>query len=245
MIESSPAEFIGWSAKLLIDIVKRSITISKDDYLKALLEDESEGHAVIPTTLAHWLSVSAPAVTMAIKRLRRDGYLEVRPDGIVRLTPKGKETAYRTALRHHLIERMLAEMFGMEWYAVHDEAERLEHAVSPAFEAKLLEKLGEKGTCPHGNSVLPESPDQRTKRGLVLLSEAKEDAGYGVVSLYERDPKLLLFLHQAGIEPGGRVSVLAKNYDRTISIETAAGRSTLGHPAAEKVWVKRRANAKP
>ena len=61
--------------------------------------------------------------------LRRDGYLEVKPDGIVRLTPKGKETAYRTALRHHLIERMLAEMFGMEWYEVHDEAERLEHAV--------------------------------------------------------------------------------------------------------------------
>jgi DtxR family transcriptional regulator, Mn-dependent transcriptional regulator len=243
--KSSPGEFIGWGAKLLKGIVKSSITISKEDYLKAVLEAESEGQAVIPATLAHWLSVSAPAVTMAIKRLRRDGYLEVRPDGIVRLTPKGKETAYRTALRHHLIERMLAEMFGMEWYEVHDEAERLEHAVSPAFEAKLLEKLGEKGTCPHGNSVLPESPDQRTKRGLVLLSEAKEDAGYTVVSLYERDPKLLLFLHQAGIEPGGRVSVLAKNYDRTISIETATGRSTLGHPAAEKVWVKRRASAKP
>lgn len=237
--------FIGKRAKLLKAIVKSSITISKEDYLKAVLEAESEGQAVIPATLAHWLSVSAPAVTMALKRLRRDGYLEVRPDGIVVLTPKGKETAYRTALRHHLIERMLAEMFGMEWYQVHDEAERLEHAVSPAFEARLLEKLGEKGTCPHGNSVLPESPGQRTRRGLILLSDAKEDAGYSVVSLYERDPKLLLFLHQAGIKPGGRVSVLARNYDRTISIETATGRSTLGHPAAEKVWVRRRANAKP
>ena len=105
---------------------KPPITISKEDYLKAVLEAESEGQEVIPATLAHWLSVSPPAVTMAIKRLRRDGYLEVEPDGIVRLTPKGKETAYRTALRHHLIERMLAEMFGMEWYEVHDEAERLD-----------------------------------------------------------------------------------------------------------------------
>jgi DtxR family Mn-dependent transcriptional regulator len=62
--------------------------------------------------------------------------------------------------------------------------------------------------------------------------------------LYERDPKLLLFLHQAGIAPGGQVSVLKKNYDRTVSIETAAGQSTLGHPAAEKVWVKRRSSGK-
>ncbi len=223
--------------------MKSPITISKEDYLKAVLEAESEGQAVIPATLAHWLSVSPPAVTMALKRLRRDGYLDVKPDGIVRLTPKGKETAYRTALRHHLIERMLAEMFGMEWYEVHDEAERLEHAVSPAFETKLLEKLGARGTCPHGNSVLPENPEQRVKRGMVLLSEAREDS-YTVVSMYERDPQLLLFLHQAGVEPNGRVTVLKKNYDRTISIETAVGRSILGHPAAEKVWVKRRPSAK-
>jgi DtxR family transcriptional regulator, Mn-dependent transcriptional regulator len=224
--------------------VKTPITISKEDYLKAILEADSEGQAVIPATLAHWLAVSPPAVTMALKRLRRDGYLEVKPDGIVRLTTKGKEAAYRTALRHHLIERMLAEMFGMEWYEVHDEAERLEHAVSPAFEAKLLEKLGSKGTCPHGNSVLPESPEQRSRRGLLLLSDARESAAYTVVSLYERDPKLLLFLHHAGIAPEGRVDVLERNYDRTISIETSAGRFTLGHPAAEKVWVKRRPSGK-
>ena len=224
--------------------MKPSITISKEDYLKAVLEAESEGQAVIPATLAHWLSVSPPAVTMAIKRLRRDGYLEVKPDGIVRLTPKGKETAYRTALRHHLIERMLAELFGMEWYEVHDEAERLEHAVSPAFEAKLLEKLGERGTCPHGNGVLPETPEQRAKRGMVLLSEAKEETEYTVVSLYERDPKLLLFLHRVGIAPGGRVHVVARNYDKTLSIETSVGAFTLGHPAAERVWVKRKAGTR-
>ena len=127
---------------------------------------------------------------------------------------------------------------------MHDEAERLEHAVSPAFEAKLLERLGSRGTCPHGNKVLPESPDQRAKRGQVLLSQAREDSGYTVMSLNERDQKLLLFLHKAGIAPGGQVDVLAKNYDRTVTIETAAGRTTLGHPAAENVWVKRRPSAK-
>jgi DtxR family Mn-dependent transcriptional regulator len=220
--------------------VKTSISVSKEDYLKAVLEAESEGQTVISATLSHWLSVSPPAVSMALRRLKRDGYVDVKADGIVRLTGKGKEAAYRTALRHHLIERMLSEMFGMPWYEVHDEAERLEHAVSPAFEARLLEKLGEKGTCPHGNSVLPETPAQRIKLGLQLLSTAKEEVEYTVCSLYERDPKLLLFLHQMGIEPGGEVRVEKRNYDQTVAIETTRGSFTIGAPAAEKVWVKRR-----
>jgi DtxR family Mn-dependent transcriptional regulator len=218
--------------------MKATITVSKEDYLKAILEAESEGQSVQPVTLAHWLSVSPPAVTMAIKRLKRDGYVEVKTDGIVRLTPKGKKTAYKTALRHHLIERMLSEIFGMEWYQVHDEAERLEHAVSPEFEAALIEKLGERGTCPHGNSVLPESPARRRKQGLVPLSEAEEGAEFMVTSFYERDPKLLRFLHQAGIDPQSSIRVLAHNYDQTILIETDHGEITLGRPAAEKVWVK-------
>ena len=216
-----------------------SITVSKEDYLKAILEAESEGHNVIPATLAHWLSVSAPAVTMALKRLKRDGFVEVRPDGIVRLTASGKETAYRTALRHHLIERMLSEVFGMEWFEIHAEAERLEHAVSPAFEARLIEKLGEQGTCPHGNTVLPESPTQRRKRGLIQLSEGAENTDYTVTALFERDPKLLVFLYQSGISPNTKVHLVSKNYDKTVSIETPLGAVTLGHPAAERVWVKK------
>lgn len=222
--------------------MKNAITISKEDYLKAVLEAESEGQTVISSTLAHWLAVSPPAVTMALKRLKRDGYVEVKADGIVRLTPKGKETAYRTARRHHLIERMLSEMFGMDWYRVHDEAERLEHAVSPAFEAKLIEKLGEKGTCPHGNSVLPESPVQLKKRGLLPLHEAVENLPYVVTSIYERDPKLLAFLYSCGIGPNTEVKVLARNYDQTVTVETPSGKMTLGRPAAEKVWVRRSSN---
>lgn len=220
--------------------MKDSITISKEDYLKAILEAEAEGQTVISSTLAHWLSVSPPAVTMALKRLKRDGYVELKGDGVVRLTSKGKETAYRTARRHHLIERMLSEMFGMDWYRVHDEAERLEHAVSPAFEAKLIEKLGEKGKCPHGNAVLPKSPAELKKRGLVPLYEALQGTEYTVASLYERDHKLLVFLHDVGIGPGTRLKIAARNYDQTVTVDTPSGRSTLGRPAAERVWVARR-----
>jgi Mn-dependent DtxR family transcriptional regulator len=110
------------------------ITISKEDYLKAIAEAEAEGQTVIPATLAHWLSVTRPAVTFALKRLRKDGLVSIKKEGHISLTSQGREIAERTMVRHHLIERMLSEMFGMAWYEIHDEAERLEHAVSPAFE---------------------------------------------------------------------------------------------------------------
>ena len=218
--------------------MKDSIYVSKENYLKAILEADAEGRQVIPALLAHWLEVSAPAVTMALKRLKRDGYVEVGEDGIVRLTTAGRETAYRTALRHHLIERMLNEIFGMEWYEIHEEAERLEHAVSTAFEAKLREKLGEGGACPHGNAVLPVNPAERKRRGEVPLSEAAVGRRYVVASLQERDSELLLFLHRAGIGPSTSLRVLSQNYDQTVSIELPTGNSILGRPAAEAVWLR-------
>ncbi len=222
--------------------MKDSIAVSKENYLKAILEAEAEGRQVFPATLAHWLEVSPPAVTMALKRLKRDGYVAVGTDGIVRLTEQGRETAYTTAHRHHLIERMLSEIFGMEWYEIHEEAERLEHAVSPAFEAKLKEKLGE-GACPHGNAVLPEKPDERKLRGEVPLSEAEAGQEYVVCSLQERDPQLLRFLHRSGIGPSTQLKVLSQNYDQTVSIELSRGSSILGRPAAEAVWLRRLSRA--
>ena len=220
------------------------ITVSKEDYLKAIIEAESEGHAVVPSLLAHWLDVSAPAVTKAVKRLKEDGYLDPS-EGHLKLTPRGRAAAHRTALRHHLVERMLAEMFGMEWHQIHAEAERLEHAISPAFEAKLIEKLGEAGDCPHGNKVLPETPAQLKKRGLVPLSDAPEGEDYTVVSLYERDSRLLEFLHKLGIGPKIRVRLLERNYDDTLRVATPAGEITLGVPAASRVWVHSEAVSKP
>lgn len=218
--------------------MRDSIHVSKENYLKAILEAEAEGHQVIPATLAHWLEVSAPAVTMALKRLKRDGLAETGADGIVRLTPEGRETAYRTALRHHLIERMLSEVFGMEWHEIHEEAERLEHAVSPAFEEKLKERLGEGGACPHGNAVLPVNPKERKRRGEVPLSEATVGKRYTVTSLQERDPKLLSFLHDAGVGPGKVLKVTSQNYDQTVSIELSTGNCILGRLAAEAVWLR-------
>jgi len=213
------------------------ITISKEDYLKAVLEAESEGAHVISATLAHRLSVSAPAVTMALRRLKRDGLVAVGADGRVELTAAGRKVALRTMVRHHLIERMLAEVFGMEWYRVHDEAERLEHAVSAEFEAKLAEKLGPAGACPHGNPVVPERSEVRRRRGLCLLSEAEPGKNYRISSMYERDSALLRFLDERGIRPGAQVRVLERNYDQTMTLLAEKRKVSLGGPAAERVWV--------
>lgn len=212
------------------------ITISKENYLKAIAEAEAEGKTVISATLAHWLSVTAPAVTAALKRLTRDGLVRVK-DGRIQLTSEGRQIADRTILRHHLIERMLSEIFGMEWYEVHDEAERLEHAVSPAFEKKLVQKLGHKVTRSPGNGFGLMNPEERRKRGLRLLSEAQTGSRYRVFGVYERDRKLLEFLEEKRIRPGTPLTVQARNYDGTIILMVERKRIALGSPAAEKIWI--------
>ena len=218
-------------------IINRVITVSKEDYLKAIHEAESEGESVISATLAHWLKVSPPAVTMALRRLKKDGLVRVQSDGHVTLSAAGRRIARKLTLRHHLIERMLAEMFGMEWWKVHDEAERLEHAVSPDFEAKLLGRLGRGGACPHGNLSEVESPASRRRRGLLLLAEGDPGRSYLVSGIYERDRNLLEFLEARGIRPGAKLCLTARNYDKTLSLKAGARRVVLGRPAAEKVWV--------
>jgi len=218
---------------------KKMITVSKENYLKAIAEAEAEGQTVIPATLSHWLSVTRPAVTFALKRLTKDGLVSVKKDGHIQLTTQGRQIAERTIVRHHLIERMLSEIFGMAWYEIHEEAERLEHAVSSAFEKKLVEKLGQKDVCPHGNGLALRSPAERRKRGLVLLTEAEVGAKYKVASVYERDRKLLEFFEKEGIRPGAHLIIEAQNYDGTISISVDKHQIRLGNTAAERIWLSK------
>ncbi len=214
------------------------ITVSKENYLKAIAEAESEGEPVIPATLARWLNVSAPAVTMALKRLKRDALIRTGRDGTLSLTSAGRDIANRLLNRHHLIERMLTEIFGMEWYKVHEEAEQLEHAVSADFERRLLEKLGTGEACPHGNRVEGDTPQHRRDRGQRPLDEAPPDSDSIVVSVFERDRRLLEYLHRLGIHPGAVVRMMASNYDDTLTLEIAGQPVQLGKAAAAKVWIE-------
>jgi len=214
------------------------ITISKENYLKAIAEAESEGESVKAATLSRWVSVSAPAVTMAIKRLKRDALIHVGEEGHITLTSAGREIANRILNRHQLIERMLTEIFGMEWYKVHDEAEQLEHAVSEDFERKLIEKLGTDEACPHGNRVGMDTPADRRRRGLKTLDESPANQTVSVASVYERDRRLLEYLEGLGVRPGVLVSVDARNYDDTLTLRVEGRSVQLGRVAAQKVWVR-------
>lgn len=218
------------------------ITISKENYLKTIAEAESEGEPVIAATLARWLQVSAPAVTMAIKRLKRDGLIRVGREGQLSLTAAGREIANRLLNRHHLIERMLTEIFGMEWYKVHDEAEQLEHAVSEEFERRLAERLGTGEACPHGNRVERDTPQDRRSRGLVPLDEVPSGADATVISVFERDRRLLEYLNGLGIYPGAPMRMVACNYDDTLTLRINEKAIQLGRAAAAKVWVELRPN---
>jgi DtxR family transcriptional regulator, Mn-dependent transcriptional regulator len=101
----------------------------------------------------------------------------------------------------------------------------------------LSRKLGRGGPCPHGNPPTPEHPKLKRKRGLLLLSEAQPGRHYAVQSVYERDRKLGEFLEKLGIRPGAEIAVQCRNYDNTLSLATPGGKVSLGHTAAERVWV--------
>ncbi len=214
------------------------ITISKENYLKAILEAEAEGEPVIAATLARWLDVSAPAVTMAIRRLKRDALITARKSGQIVLTSAGREIAARLLNRHQLIERMLTEIFGMEWYKVHDEAEQLEHAVSEDFETLLVARLGKSEFCPHGNLMGAESQQSRRRRGLIPLDEAAPGSRGRVSSIFERERELLEYLDRLAIRPGAPLEILSQNVDDTVTLRIDSKRVHVGRSAARKIWVQ-------
>lgn len=225
--------------------VKRTagLSVSQEDYLKALVEIELEGEPLIAATLARWLEVSAPAVTMALARLRRDGLIAGDVDGKLRLSDEGRRIADRIRYRHYLIERMLTEIFGMEWYKVHEEAERLEHAVSEDFESRLLAVLGPEPDCPHGSHPTRESVATRRDLGWRKLPEMPSGQSLRVVSVSERSRALLEYFDQLGLRPGSSLSIVHSNEDQTLTLEVDARSVTIGLHGANQIWVEPAASA--
>lgn len=124
-----------------------------DQYLETVLELEELGIAPMRARLVERLGVSAPAVSETVKRLEREGYLTMDGDRVLHLTESGR--AYGTSMlrRHRLAELLLVDVLKMPWSQVHEEACRLEHAISPILEDHLVALLGDPGTCPHGNPI--------------------------------------------------------------------------------------------
>src|SRR5260370_10646018 len=133
-----------------VPLRREKTSVSQEDYLKAIWEMLEENQMPISARLAEELNVTPPAVTAALKRMTRDGHVRLERSGRIDLTQKGRKRAEHLALRHQLAEMLLTDVIGLSWAKAHDEAERLEHAISPEAEALLLKRCGNKKTDPHG-----------------------------------------------------------------------------------------------
>jgi DtxR family Mn-dependent transcriptional regulator len=209
------------------------------DYLGAIYDLAGTDKPVIGARLARHMHVSAPSITEALRRMQKDGYIRVGGRKEIRLTTKGLGIAETMARRHRLIERWLTDVLGLDWSRAHDEAHRLEHALSPVVEERLAEKLGMPSTCPHGNPI-PGMPAPEAHRP-IPLNQAPAGHPFVVERITEEaeaDRQLLRFLWESGIRPGSRVVVSEiAPYAGTVSIDLDGRTVTMGLSASNKIWV--------
>jgi DtxR family Mn-dependent transcriptional regulator len=214
-------------------------TASVQDYLAAIYDLTGSGKPVIGARLAKHMAVSAPAVTEAVHRIARGGYVKVGPRKELTLTQKGRQIAEVMARRHRLLERWLTDTLGLNWTDAHEEAHRLEHALSPRVEDRLAEMLGMPSTCPHGTPIpgMPRPPRVEP----FPLSQAKQGATVVVERITEEaeaDKNLLEFLWRNDVRPGRRLSIIeVAPWAGTITAAADGTQIALGLPAAAKIWV--------
>lgn len=217
---------------------REKTSVSREDYLKAIWEMLQEEREPISARLAEELGVTPPAVTAALKRLARDGLLSVGRDGRISLTRKGSSVADRLAMRHQLAEKLLTEVIGLDWTRAHDEAERLEHGISPEVEKLLLARFGPEGFCPHGVPLQGGLLKLRRKHGAVPLADMDAGKSVEVLCVYEKDPDFLKFLSGLAIHPGARARIRKREYDETMTLVVGNRTIHLGKPATSRIWVR-------
>jgi DtxR family Mn-dependent transcriptional regulator len=214
-------------------------TASTEDYLEGIYDLMGSGGPVIGARLARHLKVSPPAVTEALQRMARDGYLRLGPGKHIVLTKRGRTLAEVMARRHRLLERWLTDILGLDWMDAHEEAHRLEHALSPRVEDRLATILGMPSTCPHGNPIPGMAPrpgtrpfplDQTPEGATVTVERITEEA--------EADRKLLEHLWRNGVRPDTRLTVKEiAPWAGTITTIIDGRTVVLGLAAAAKIWV--------
>ena len=200
---------------------------------------DAEGEAVRSARLADWLNVSRPTVTVALRRMTRDGMVQFNARKEIQLTPHGREVAEAIVRRHRIMERWLTDSLGLDWVSADEEAARLEHAVSERVEQRLYEALGRPTTCPHGNPIPGHSDPRPDEVRLSALAEGQQADILRVSEVAEREGSALLrYLLERRLVPGERVSVLeVDEVGRTVRIRTNEREMTLSQETGGKVWV--------
>ena len=232
--------------------IEEPLSATVEEYLETIYNMGVENEVVIGARLAEKFNVSAPTVTEMLKRLVRDGYINMDNKRVVTLTEAGNQAAEAVLRRHRLTERFLVDMLGMQWHQVHEEACRLEHFISGAVEARVITSLHNPTTCPHGNPI-PGQVAARTylkDRGAVRLSTIKagENATILCISeVVEDEEALILYLHEKGLTPGTTLTVQSEddasgdseNQAEAFQLQVDGRDVCINKAVATKIWVTR------
>jgi DtxR family Mn-dependent transcriptional regulator len=209
-----------------------------EEYLEALFKLERSGEPVTIRRLADELRVSAPSVSEMVARLRVAGLVAGRESRGVRLTPQGELEGAVLVRRHRLSERFLVDYLNMPWDAVHDEACKLEHVLSPEVEERLAAQLGNPRTCPHGH-IIPGPDGSMEEQQLRPLAELREgDAGV-IGCIAREDADLLRYLGSLGLVPDTAVEVQSvAPFGGPLLIRVHGAQYALGREVAGKILVR-------
>jgi DtxR family Mn-dependent transcriptional regulator len=206
-------------------------TIAEEDYLQTLYWLFEAGLPMTGANVARAMQLSAPTVHEMIGRLERDGYIVRDAGRTIDFTESGREHAERIVSRHRMIERFLTDVVGVPWDDVHEEAEHLEHAMTPRFEAYVRASVGDAATCPHGHPI---RVGQRIDG--VPLADCEPGAKITILRLENEAEDLLHYLKEAGIEPGLEGEI-ASNDGEIVTVKAAGGETAVTHSVAETVSV--------
>ncbi len=172
-------------------------TVAEEEYLQTLFWLQEAKLPMTGANVARAMRLSAPTVHEMIGRLERDGYITRSSDKAISFTESGLDHAEGVVRRHRLIERFLTDVLGIPWDEVHEEAERLEHAMSPVLEERMLAAIGDAKTCPHGHPI---AAGARLEG--VPLADVQEGATVMILRFENEAEDLLHYLKETGVEPG-------------------------------------------
>ncbi len=208
-----------------------------EEYLESIYKLQQIQHPVSTSRLAEYLKLSPPSVSEMVKKLAKKGLVYYSGRGVC-LTKEGSIIAKRVIRRHRLSERLLTDLLGFRWDKVHEEACRLEHALSAEMEERIAESLGHPKTCPHGYPI-PDKNGNIIKEKVRSLSELKPSEKGIIVSVYEEDPEMLQYLASLGLLPNVCIKVEeVMPFGGPIMISVSGSRYAIGREIASKIKVK-------